>query len=128
MTDKKWIDSEEMFARDAQNPEIRREYERLALANAVSLEIVRYRAKYHLSQTALAKRLGMNQSAIARLEAAEHNPSFETLCRLSSTLGIEFLVDIAPSGRRRRWVNKNAQQSGETIDIEGSQVLIAAAG
>jgi len=128
MTDKKWIDSEEMFARDGQNPEIRREYERLALANAVSLEIVRYRAKHHLSQTALAKRLGMNQSAIARLEAAEHNPSFETLCRLSSTLGIEFLVDIAPSGRRRRWVNKNAQQSGETIDIEGSQVLIAAAG
>ena len=75
----------------------------------------------------MAKRLGMNQSAIARLEAAEHNPSFETLCRLSSTLGIEFLVDIAPSGKRRRWVNKNAEQSGETIDVEGSQVLIAAA-
>jgi len=70
----------------------------------------------------------MNQSAIARLEAAEHNPSFETLCRLSSTLGIEFLVDIAPPGRRRRWVSRNAQQSGETIDIQGSQVLIAAAG
>ncbi len=127
MTEKKWIDSEEMFARDVQKPEIRREYERLALANAVSLEIVRYRAKHHLSQTALGKRLGMNQSAIARLEAAEHNPSFETLCRLSSTLGIEFLVDIAPSGRRRRWVSKNAQQSGETIEVEGSQVLIAAA-
>ena len=127
MTDRKWIDSEDMLARDVQNPEIRREYERLALANAVSLEIVRYRAKHHLSQTALAKRLGMNQSAIARLEAAEHNPSFETLCRLSSTLGIEFLVDIAPSGRRRRWVNKNAQQSGATIDVEGSQVFIAAA-
>ena len=128
MTDKKWIDSEEMLARDLQKPEFRREYDRLALANAVSLEIVRYRAKHRLSQTALAKRLGMNQSAIARLEAAGHNPSFETLCRLSGTLGIEFLVDIAPSGKRRRWVNKNAEQSGETIDVEGSRVLIAAAG
>ena len=128
MTDKKWIDSEDMFVRDAQKPEFRREYQRLALANAVSLEIVRYRAKHRLSQTALAKRLGMNQSAVARLEAAEHNPSFETLCRLSGVLGIEFLVDIAPMGKRRRWVNKNAEQSGETIDIEGSQVLIAAAG
>lgn len=128
MTDKKWIDNEEMFARDVQKPEIGRDYERLALANAVSLEIVRYRAKHHLSQTALAKRLGMNQSGIARIEAAEHNPSFETLCRLSSTLGIEFLVDIAPPGRRRRWVNKNAMQSGETINVDGSQVLIAAAG
>jgi transcriptional regulator with XRE-family HTH domain len=127
MTDKNWVESEEMFARDRQKPEIRREYERLALANAVSLEIVRYRAKHHLSQTALAKRLGMNQSAIARLEAAEHNPSFETLCRLSSTLGIEFLVDIAPSGKRWRWVNKNAKQSGETISVDGIQVLIVAA-
>ena|SRR5438309_10572457 len=127
MTDKKWIDSEKMFARDVRKPEFRLEYQRLALANPVSLEVVRYRAKHHLSQTALAKRLSMNQSAIARLEAAEHNPSFETLCRLSSTLGIEFLVDIAPSGKRRRWVNKNAEQSGETIDVEGSQVLIAAA-
>ena len=127
MTDKQWIGSEDMLARDLQNPDFRREYERLALANTVSVEIVRYRAKHHLSQTALAKRLGMNQSAIARLEAAEHNPSFETLCRLSSALGIEFLVDIAPSGTRRRWVNKNAEQSGETIDVEGSQVLIAAA-
>lgn len=127
MNDKSWIDSEEMFTRDIQEPEVRREYERLALANAVSLEIVRYRTKHHLSQTALAKRLRMNQSAVARLEAAEHNPSFETLCRLSATLGIEFLLDIAPSGQRRRWVNKSAERSGETIDIEGSQVLIAAA-
>lgn len=127
MSDKGWIDSEEMFARDMERPEFRREYERLALANAVSLEILRYRAKHHLSQTALAKRLGMKQSAIARLESAAHNPSFETLCRLSGMLGIEFLVDIIPSGHRRRWVNKYAQRSGETIDVEGSQVLIAAA-
>lgn len=127
MNEKNWIDSEELLARDLQKPEIRREYERLALASAVSLEIVRYRAKHHLSQTALAKRLGMNQSAIARLEAAEHNPSFETLCRLSSALGIEFLVDIAPAGSKRKWIKKNALESGEMIDVDGSQVLIAAA-
>lgn len=126
MSEKGWIDSEDMFARDMQNPEFRREYERLALANAVSLEIVKYRAQHHLSQTALASRLGMKQSAIARLEAAVHNPTFETLCRLSGVLGVEFLVDIAPAGRRRRWVNKDAERSGETIEVEGSQVLIAA--
>src|SRR5438552_14523216 len=114
MADRNWIDSKEMLARDLRKPEFRREYERLALANAVSLEIVRYRAKHHLSQTALARSLGMNQSAIARLEAAEHNPGFETLCRLSNALGIEFLVDIAPAGKRRRWVNKKGQRSGET--------------
>ena len=83
--------------------------------------------KHQVSQTALGKQLGMNQPAIARLEAGEHNPSFETLCRLSSALGIEFLVDIAPTGQKRRWVSKDAERSGERIDVEGSQVLIAAA-
>lgn len=110
------------------HPGFRREWDRLRLASAVSLEVVRYRAKHQLSQTALATKLGMNQSAIARLEAAEHNPSFETLCRLSGVLGIEFLVDIAPAGSQRRWVNKAAQRWGEVIDVEGSAVLIAAAG
>ena len=126
MSDKGYLTFDEVLAKDLQNPEFRREWERLRLANAVSLEIVKYRAKHHLSQTALAKKLGMKQSAIARLEAGEHNPTFETLCRLSGALGIEFLVDIVPAGRRRRWVNKLAERSGETIDVEGSQVLIAA--
>ncbi|MHB8619657.1 MAG: helix-turn-helix transcriptional regulator [Chloroflexota bacterium] len=125
MSDKGYVTFDESLARDLEDPEFRREWDRLRLANAVSLEIVKYRAKHHLSQTALAKRLGMKQSAIARLEAAEHNPTFETLCRLSSVLGVEFLVDIAPAGRRRRWVNKLAERSGETIDVEGSQILIA---
>jgi transcriptional regulator with XRE-family HTH domain len=127
VAEKNWIDSEDMFTRDMAKPEIRQEYDRLVLASAVSLEIARYRAKHHLSQTALAKRLGMNQSAIARLEAAEHNPSFDTLFRLSSALGIEFLVNITPSGKKRRWVNKTAEQSGEAIDVDGTRVLIAAA-
>jgi transcriptional regulator with XRE-family HTH domain len=127
MTDASWIDSEEMFSRDAQDPKFRREYERLALANAVSLEVIRYRATHRLSQTALAKLLGMKQSAIARLEAAEHNPSFETLCRLSSALGIEFLVDIVPSGKRRKWIKKGAEEAGAKMDVDGSEVLIAAA-
>lgn len=126
MDEKPYYTFEEVLAEQLQDPEFRREWNRLRLANAVGLEIIRYRAKHKLSQTALAKKLGMKQSAIARLEAAEHNPSFETLCRLAGALGIEFLVDIAPAGRQRRWVNKAAERSGEVIDIEGSQVLIAA--
>jgi len=123
---KKAATFQESLAHDLQDPEFRREWDRLALAHALSLEIVKYRAQHRLSQTALAKRLDMKQSAIARLEAAQHNPTFEMLCRLSGTLGIEVLVDIAPAGRKRRWGNKSAERSGETIDVEGSQVLIAA--
>jgi transcriptional regulator with XRE-family HTH domain len=113
-----------MFARDMVKPEIRREYDRLALASAVSLELARYRGKHHLSQTALAHRLGMNQPAIARLEAAEHNPSFATLLRVSSALGISFLVSIGPASKKRRWVSKLAERSGKAFDVDGLRVLI----
>ncbi len=126
--EKPYYSFKEVLEEQLQDPEFRREWNRLRLANAVSLQILRYRAKHKLSQTALAKKLGMKQSAISRLEAAEHNPSFETLCRLAGVLGIEFLVDIAPVGRQRRWVNKAAERSGEIVEVEGSQILVAAAG
>jgi hypothetical protein len=40
----------------------------------------------------------MKQPAVARLEAGEHNPSFDTLARLSSALGIEFHIAVTPAG------------------------------
>ena len=36
----------------------------------------------------------MRQSAIARLEAGDHNPSVDALIRLSQGLGIDFYIDI----------------------------------
>jgi transcriptional regulator with XRE-family HTH domain len=38
----------------------------------------------------------MQQPAIARLEAGDHNPSMETLMRLAQGLGIDFHIDITP--------------------------------
>ena len=42
------------------DPEFRAEWERTALARAVSVAIVRYRADHDLSQRELAERLGMS--------------------------------------------------------------------
>lgn len=76
--------------------EYRREYERTRFANDVAVRVVKYRAEHGLSQTALAKLLGMHQPAIARLEAGEHEPSLTTLSRLAQVLGEDFSVDIKP--------------------------------
>ena len=76
--------------------EYRREYERTRFANDVAVRVVKYRAEHGLSQTALAKLLGMHQSAIARLEAGDHEPSLTLLSRLSQVLGEDFSVDITP--------------------------------
>jgi ribosome-binding protein aMBF1 (putative translation factor) len=81
---------------DLLDPEIRREHERTALAHAVAMRVIGYRVDHGLSQTGLARLLGMHQPAIARLEAGDHEPSLATLSKLARVLGIEFLIDITP--------------------------------
>jgi DNA-binding XRE family transcriptional regulator len=79
-----------------QNSDFRREWERTALARTVATRLVQYRAEHGLSQSALARQLGMQQPAIALLEAADFNPSLETLWRLSQGLKITFHIEITP--------------------------------
>ena len=38
----------------------------------------------------------MVQPVVARLEAAEHNPSMDTLLTLARTLGLRVHVDVGP--------------------------------
>ena len=78
------------------DPKFRQEWERTSLARAVALRLVEYRAENGLSQSALARQLQIHQPAIARLEAGDHNPSVDTLMRLSQGLGIDFHIDITP--------------------------------
>jgi transcriptional regulator with XRE-family HTH domain len=110
------------------DPEFRREWECAALARAVAVKVIAYRAERGLSQTALAKRLQMSQPAIARLESGEHNPSFPTLLRLSDALGIELAIDIAPTGQEPQLIDKRARLNAlEAFDGDGCSVVVAAA-
>ena len=76
---------------------IRAEHISTALAHAVAMRVLAYRIEHGLSQTALARQLGMQQPAVARLEAGDHEPTFSTLERLARGLGIEFHIDITPA-------------------------------
>lgn len=80
----------------ASDPEFRREWERTALAREVAVAIVAYRAAHKLSQRALADRLGWRPSVVSRLEAAEHNPSIDTLLDLSRKLGLKMRIEVTP--------------------------------
>jgi ribosome-binding protein aMBF1 (putative translation factor) len=88
---------EKVVAEELQrDPAFRREWERTALAREVAVAIVAYRAAYKLSQRALADKLGWKPSVVSRLEAAEHNPSIETLLELSRKLGLKMRIEVAP--------------------------------
>lgn len=109
------------------DPAFRAAWERTALARAVAVALVRYRAEHDLSQRDLAKRLHMKQPQVARLELGEINPSMETLMRLASRLGIEFTIDVRPAQSPARNVTKRAQTSGVvgTLSTADAEVLVA---
>ena len=87
---------EDVLDRDLKDPAFRAEWERTQFAHKVALRVIHYRVEHGLSQTELARRLGMRQPNIARLEAGQHEPSLTMLRRLSEVLDIEFHIDITP--------------------------------
>jgi transcriptional regulator with XRE-family HTH domain len=110
------------------DPEFRAEWERTALARAVAVAIVGFRAEHDLSQRELADRLGMKQPQVARLELGEVNPSIETLMKISAQLGIEFTIDVRPAGTPVHNITKRAQTQNVvgTSTSNEAELLVAA--
>ncbi len=75
-----------------------------AFAVTIGLAVLKYRHTHDLSQTVLAKRVGMSQSQVARLEIGEHSPTIGTLLRLCDVLGLELSLTIGPKQQERRTV------------------------
>jgi transcriptional regulator with XRE-family HTH domain len=111
------------------DPEVRRELERTALANDVAIRIIRYRVEHGLSQTQLARKLGMHQPAIARLESGDHEPSLSTLGRLAKGLGIEFRINVSSDGLIELLPDKSVPSEGnrgETDPLDFEPMLAQA--
>jgi ribosome-binding protein aMBF1 (putative translation factor) len=91
----KLIPNEQAVAEHMRDPEYARLAQESELAHQVALRVLTYRTEHGLSQTALARLLGMRQPHVARLEAGEHTPSLATLTRLARVLGLEFNLHIS---------------------------------
>lgn len=77
----------------AADPEYAAEAERTALADAVSVAVVRYRTEHRLTQTAFAAMMGWKQPHVARLERGDVAPSLESLQRLARAGVLEVHVE-----------------------------------
>ena len=86
----------QIAAEELRDPAVRAGVERSSVAEQVSLLVTTYRVEHGLTQTGLARLLGMQHPAVARMETGSHEPSLATLARLSSALGIQISVQIAP--------------------------------
>lgn len=69
------------------------ETDRLALADVVSVAVVRHRAEHGLTQAAFGAMIGWKQPQVARIERGDVTPSLETLERLARAGVIEVHLD-----------------------------------
>jgi len=94
------------------DPSFRAEWQRLAPAREFAATLLRYRAEHKLSQRVLAEKLGVSQPRVVKLESGEHNPEVDTIINAVRSLGIEFVLDVAPADRKPALVTARAQKSG----------------
>lgn len=124
------VDARDLLARDLQDPEFRAEWERLAAARAVADVVATNRQRKGITQTALARAIGVRQPVIARVESGEHVPTIETLIKIASALDIEIMVGIAPSTRREPTIAARpvgATDAEEVTAALGSRLVVATA-
>jgi transcriptional regulator with XRE-family HTH domain len=120
--------SEQVLAEELRDPAFQREWDRTAVARAVALKVLAHRTERGLSQRALARKLGMAQPQLARLEAGTHNPTVDTLARLAQTLDVEFAIDVHPRQRAPKLLSRHVQRTNAiaSYETDAAVVLLAA--
>ncbi|MDD2361964.1 MAG: helix-turn-helix transcriptional regulator [Oscillospiraceae bacterium] len=78
----------------ANDPKLNEEYKRLEPEYEIIRQVITARAEQNLSQADLAKRVGIKQSNISRLESGNYNPSLDFLRKIASGLGKELHVEL----------------------------------
>lgn len=70
----------------------------------IARRLLAFRTESGLSQAELARRCGVSQPAIARLERGEHEPRLATLRRVAHALDADLVLDFSfrASNRRKR--------------------------
>jgi DNA-binding XRE family transcriptional regulator len=74
------------------------------VAYKIAQELLRLRKRQGLSQTEVARRAGLKQPAIARLESGAVKPTLDTIQRVAQVLGRQVEVSLARAAARRRLV------------------------
>ena len=84
----------EMFDAYMKNNEIRKDYENEWLLNEFARELQAEREKKHISQADLAKKTGMKQQEVSRIERGDQNAKVETLRKLADGVGKKLIVKL----------------------------------
>lgn len=88
----KWHTKEEVFKKTSTSKAFQQAYKEEASRIKIAQSLKEARSAKNITQAALAKKISMPQSAIARLESGNHSVSFATLTRVAHALGKEVKI------------------------------------
>jgi len=77
-------------------PDVKRIYNQLGPKYEVMVQVVKARNSQKLTQNQLAKKIGTRQSAIARFESGNTNPSLDFLQKLATALKTPINISVNP--------------------------------
>lgn len=76
------------------NPDVKAEYDRLGAQYEIINELIKLRKEQGITQKELARRTGLKQSAVSRLETGNYNPSLAFLERIAQGIGKELHIEF----------------------------------
>lgn len=82
----------EFLNEQLKDPAFKKHYDDLEPEFALISLMIEKRMKKKITQTELAKRMGTKQSAIARFESGNYNPSLKFAYRLADALGVRMKI------------------------------------
>lgn len=86
----------EFLENQLQDPELKKEYDALDSFYVVKQAIITARNTAKVSQKELAKRTGIAQADISKIENGRGNPSLKTLLRIATALGMRLNISFEP--------------------------------
>lgn len=83
------------------DPEFKKEWDDIQPEMDVIRAMIDTRISQNLTQNDLAKRTGINQADISKLENGTRNPSLKMLKRLAAGMGMQLKIDFVPMTSRK---------------------------
>jgi len=87
-------DWRQLKSRLLQNKAVKKEYDRLTPRYKIISELISARLKNGITQKELAQKIGTKQSAIARFEAGNINPSLGFLEKMAEVMNYEMIISF----------------------------------
>lgn len=89
----------EFLDQQMQDPEFKKEYEKIQPEMDIIRAIVDARVSNNLTQKELADRTGINQADISKLENGTRNPSLRLLQRLADGMDMVLKIEFIPKSK-----------------------------